>query len=144
MPSQIEPRHSLVTGTGELVEPISLPPLAALLVPQGEGLGTAAVYEEFDRLGLGRRDLEPDGLRRLAEGGDPAALLAAAENDLQQATLSLRPELEGVLAELADDGAGAALVAGSGPTCAGLFADLGTAQLACSRVERCVVAVTRA
>ena len=34
VPSQVEPGHALVAGTGELVEPIGLPPLDVVLVPQ--------------------------------------------------------------------------------------------------------------
>src|SRR3954471_23360326 len=44
VPSQVEPRHALVTGAGEGVEPVDLPDLAFLLVPAREGLSTAAVY----------------------------------------------------------------------------------------------------
>jgi len=51
VPSQLEPRHVLVQGTGERVEPLSLPPLAAVLIPDRDGLSTGAVYSEFDRLG---------------------------------------------------------------------------------------------
>ena len=65
------------------------------------------------------------------------------ENDLQPAALSLRPELDGVLDELRAAGALAAQLSGSGPTCFGVFADLGAAQQACSRIEGSLVAVTR-
>jgi 4-diphosphocytidyl-2-C-methyl-D-erythritol kinase len=105
VPSQIEPRHALVSGVGEVVEPIELPLAFAVLAPQPEGLSTAAVYAEFDRLGLGRDEL-----------GEPAPL----ENDLQPAALSLRPELAEVLGRLEAAG-GPALVSGSGPTCFALF-----------------------
>ena len=44
VPSQVEPAHALVQGVGEIVEAIELPPLAAVLVPQAQGLATAAVY----------------------------------------------------------------------------------------------------
>jgi 4-diphosphocytidyl-2-C-methyl-D-erythritol kinase len=142
VPSQVEPAHALVTGTGERVEPLALPPLAALLVPQRRGLSTADVYAQFDRLALGREELAPGELRELATGA-PETLLAAAENDLQQATLSLRPELEDTLGALTGAGAGAALVAGSGPTCVGLFTDLGSAQMARARIRGSVVAGVR-
>jgi 4-diphosphocytidyl-2-C-methyl-D-erythritol kinase len=125
VPSQVEPRHALVQGTGEHVEPLELPPLHALLVPAAEGLSTAAVYAELDRLGGGRERLDPAALRKLA-AGSPQELAAALENDLQPATLSLRPELSGTLEALRSAGALAAAVSGSGPTCFGLFAD-GTA-----------------
>jgi 4-diphosphocytidyl-2-C-methyl-D-erythritol kinase len=127
VPSQVEPRHALVQGTGQQVEPLALPPLAALLVPAAEGLSTASVYAELDRLGGGRAELDPERLRTLAAAG-PEELAGAVENDLQRAALSLRPELEGTLAALRSAGALAAAVSGSGPTCFGLFRDRAAAE----------------
>jgi 4-diphosphocytidyl-2-C-methyl-D-erythritol kinase len=143
VPSQIEPRHALVSGTGDVVEPVGLPPLAAVLMPPSDGLSTAEVYSEFDRLELGRPSLDPARLRDLAASAGPEDIVAAAENDLQPATLALRPDLAGVLDGLTAGGAPEAIVAGSGPTCAGLFTDLGGAQLACSRIAGSLVAVVR-
>jgi 4-diphosphocytidyl-2-C-methyl-D-erythritol kinase len=100
------------------------------------------VYAQFDRLGLARSELDPEALRELA-AASPEWLAAGVENDLQAAALSLRPELEDVLAELAGAGASGTLVAGSGPTCCGVFTELGDAQLACSRIEDALVAVVR-
>src|SRR5205807_503358 len=65
VPSQVEPRHALVGGAGEEVEPVSLPPMAILLVPAPEGLATAAVYAEADRIGAIRIRLERDAVREL-------------------------------------------------------------------------------
>ena len=72
VPSQIEPRHALVTGAGEYVEALKLPAMGLVLVPNETGLSTADVYREADRLGSTRQDLEPDRLRELAEGPLPA------------------------------------------------------------------------
>jgi 4-diphosphocytidyl-2-C-methyl-D-erythritol kinase len=122
VPSQVEPRHALVTGAGEGVEPVDLPPLAIVLIPAREGLSTAAVYAEADRLGATRAELDPDALREVA--GLPAAELATRlENDLEPAALALRPELEETLAAVRDAGALGARVTGSGPTVFGVFAD---------------------
>jgi 4-diphosphocytidyl-2-C-methyl-D-erythritol kinase len=52
--------------------------------------------------------------------GDPAALGAALHNDLQEAALSLRPELARTLEIAAETGALGAIVSGSGPTVAAL------------------------
>ncbi len=129
VPSQVEPRHALVQGTGEQVEPLELPPLHALLVPAAEGLSTAAVYAELDRLGGGRERLDPEPVRELAAGAEHE-LAAGIENDLQPAALSLRPELSETLNALRSAGALAAAVSGSGPTCFGLFADRAAAERA--------------
>jgi 4-diphosphocytidyl-2-C-methyl-D-erythritol kinase len=120
VPSQLDPRHALVQGVGERVEPVELPALSAVLVPDRDGLSTAAVYAELDRIGGARERLDPEPLHRLA--GSPAAELAAGlDNDLQEAALSLRPDLAAKLHSLRGAGALGAAVSGSGPTCFGLF-----------------------
>ena len=72
----------------------------AVLVPQDDGLSTAAVYAEHDRLGRGARG---STLSRCGASPRGAAELAAGmENDLEPAALSLRPELAATLADLRD------------------------------------------
>jgi 4-diphosphocytidyl-2-C-methyl-D-erythritol kinase len=139
VPSQVEPRHQLVQGVGELLEPVELPPLVAVIVPAAEGLSTAAVFGELDRLGGSRQHLDPEPLRRLAASGADA-LAAALENDLEQAALSLRPDLESTLARLRAAGAPAAAISGSGPTCFGLFADRAAAEAAAAGIEGALAA----
>jgi len=134
VPSQVEPRHSLVRGTGELVEPITLPPLPAVLVPQSEGLATSEVYAELDRRGGWRERLDPASLRRLA-ASPPERLAAGLENDLQSSALALRPEIEWALSALRQSGALGAAMSGSGATCFGLFADPAVAREAAARID---------
>jgi 4-diphosphocytidyl-2-C-methyl-D-erythritol kinase len=133
VPSQVEPRHALVTGTGELVEPLELPGLAVVLVPQKEGLRAGEVFAELDRLHAWREHLDPEPLRRLAGGGS-ARLAAAVENDLGEAAISLRPDLRGPLDALSSAGALGAGVSGSGPTCFGIFESETDARRAAARV----------
>ena len=119
VPSQVEPGHALVQGVGEIVEPVDLPRLGIVLAPQLEGLSTAEVYAQLDRMTAWRERLDPQPLRDFVRRPDPSAL----ENDLQPAALALRPELAAGLAALRDLGALGTLMSGSGPTCFGLFAD---------------------
>jgi 4-diphosphocytidyl-2-C-methyl-D-erythritol kinase len=120
VPSQVEPRHALVTGAGEGVEPVELPPMALLLVADERGLSTGDVYARADELGTTRTELDPDRLRELA--GRPLYELAAAlENDLEGAAVSLRPELTARMDGLREAGALTARVTGSGPTVFGVF-----------------------
>jgi len=141
VPSQVEPRHALVRGTGEIIEPVELPPLAAVLVPQDEGLSTAAVYAELDRMEGWRERLGIERPHALL-GGLPE-LAAALENDLQPAALSLRPELGSVLERLRNEGALGALVSGSGPTCFGLFDDRRAAGAAAATIPGALVTALR-
>lgn len=142
VPSQLDPRHALVQGVGERIEPLELPALAAVLIPDPEGLSTAAVYAELDRMGATRDSLDPEPLRRLAAAG-PAGLAAGLENDLEQAALSLRPDLSARLDSLSAAGALGAAVSGSGPTCFGLFADRGAADEAAASIPGALVTELR-
>jgi 4-diphosphocytidyl-2-C-methyl-D-erythritol kinase len=138
VPSQVEPRHALVTGAGEAVEPVDLPAMVLVLVPSDEGLSTGSVYAEADRIGSVRPALDPSALRTLA-AAPLAALAKAMENDLEAAALSLRPELSRTLARLEEAGALAALVSGSGPTAFGVFASRAEAETAAAAFEEDVI-----
>jgi Holliday junction DNA helicase RuvA len=146
VPSQVEPRHALVTGVGEQVEAIALPRMTLVLIPRDEGLSTPAVFAELDRLRDGldppAARLDPETLRRLA-GGGIRELAAGMQNDLARAALSLRPELENGLAELRDAGALAAGVTGSGPTTFGVFEERRRARQAAARLVGSIVAEVR-
>lgn len=139
VPSQVEPRHALVGGIGELLEPLELPALALVLVPAVPGLSTPAVYAELDRLRAHaaeppRAELDPAPLRALAAAGI-GALAAGLENDLEAAAISLRPELAATLAALREAGALGARITGSGPTALGLFAERRAAEEAAGRLH---------
>jgi 4-diphosphocytidyl-2-C-methyl-D-erythritol kinase len=149
VPSQIEPRHALVQGVGELVEPVDLPGMHAVLVPSDAGLSTADVYAELDRRGGGRERLDAEPVRALVDGAASsaperrAALASGLENDLEPVALGMRPELADTLAALRDAGAPAAAVSGSGPTCFALFADRADAERAADAVPGAIVAPFR-
>ncbi len=134
VPSQLEPAPALVRGAGERVERLPALEAAGVVgIPFANGLATAEVYAEADRLGLGRGADElatlADDLRdAVASGGFPLAHPELVVNDLEPAALSLRAEIADALEALRDAGAAAALVAGSGPTAVGLFADAAAAR----------------
>ncbi len=142
VPSQLDPRHALVQGAGERIEPMSLPSLAAVLIPDADGLSTAAVYAELDRLDAGRETLDPAPLERLAASA-PDELGAALHNDLEPAALSLRPDLQERLDALMAAGALGAAVSGSGPTCFGLFPDRAAAERAAAELPGALVTELR-
>jgi 4-diphosphocytidyl-2-C-methyl-D-erythritol kinase len=142
VPSQIEPGHAVVTGTGEIVEPIELPQVDLVLVPGARGLSAAETYAELDRHGGWRPRLDPGPLGRLA-GATPEELAAALENDLAPAATALRPEVRQALEALRSAGALGAGVSGSGPTCFGLFAGELLAARAASRIPGAIVSRLR-
>jgi 4-diphosphocytidyl-2-C-methyl-D-erythritol kinase len=121
---------ALGTGRGEQLSPVlARGPWHWVLGISDEGLSTPSVYGELDRLRAGGR--VPDGaplapadpVISALRGESPSALGAALANDLQAPALSLRPELRRALRAVADAGAIAALVSGSGPTVAALARD---------------------
>jgi 4-diphosphocytidyl-2-C-methyl-D-erythritol kinase len=142
VPSQLRPALALVRGAGERVEPLPAPAAhAALLLPGGGGLSTAAVFAEADRLGLGRDPAELEELapRLRAAAGAGASPLAYAEllvNDLEPAALALRPDIGDALDALRRIGAPAVFLSGSGPTAVALFPTLAEAEAAASSLER--------
>ena len=106
-------------GRGEKVSPV----LARgsyhwVFATADEGLSTAEVYAEFDRLNPHGADEPevPDELLNALRAGDAGALGRALSNDLTEASLSLRPELADTLEVGLDAGALGAIVSGSGPT----------------------------
>lgn len=107
-------------GRGEMISPV----LARgsyhwVFAIAAEGLSTTAVYAEFDRINAGHDvpdPVVPDALLAALRAGDAEALGLALSNDLTEAALSLRPELEETLDIGIEAGALGATLSGSGPT----------------------------
>jgi 4-diphosphocytidyl-2-C-methyl-D-erythritol kinase len=142
VPSQLTPAPALVRGAGERVERLPEPTEhAVVLLPDGGGLSTAAVFAEADRLGLGRPAAELDGLAELLReaagaGASPLDYAELLANDLEPAARSLRPGIGDALEALRDAGAPLTLLTGSGPTAFGLFRGLAAAREAAATLDR--------
>ncbi|MDQ4093868.1 MAG: 4-(cytidine 5'-diphospho)-2-C-methyl-D-erythritol kinase [Actinomycetota bacterium] len=119
---------ALGTGRGEYLVPVLTRHTFHWVVALDHGgLSTSDVYRELDRLRahgsppqrLG--DVEP--LLEALASGNPRQLALLLGNDLQAASVSLRPALRRTLRAGVDAGALAGMVSGSGPTCAFLCVD---------------------
>lgn len=134
--AQVRPRRVLATGAGERIEPLpGIAPYAVLVLPSRRELATGAVYQEADRLGLPRDAAglaERTSAVRAALPQLPGELVV---NDLEQAARSLCAEIGDGLAEAGRAGADLALLAGSGPTALGLFADPRGAEAAAAALR---------
>ncbi|MFT2020132.1 4-(cytidine 5'-diphospho)-2-C-methyl-D-erythritol kinase [Streptomyces sp. 796.1] len=134
---------ALGRGRGDLVNPLQVGGAFHWAFALADGaLVPPAVYRECDRLrarwseDTGRRVPEPeprDAVLAALRAGDAPALGAAlmadgTSNDLQPAALSLMPALARTLRVGTEAGALAAIVSGSGPTCAFLADSAGAAQ----------------
>ena len=142
VPSQLRPALALVRGAGERVEPLPAPAgHAVLLLPSGGGLSTKEVFDEADRLGLGREesalDRIADELRAAAgAGASPLAYVDLIVNDLEPAAVSLRPDIADALEALRRTGAPAVFLSGSGPTAVALFPTLAEAEASAEELDR--------
>lgn len=138
---------ALGTGRGELLSPI--PTNAALhwvFALADVGISAGDAYRELDRLRAADAAPEPagrpDALIAALACGDLDRIAAGLHNDLQVAAISLVPALADTLA--AGGVALAALVSGSGPTCAFLCRDAASATvLAAELVTAGVCRTTR-
>ncbi|MGI8462608.1 MAG: 4-(cytidine 5'-diphospho)-2-C-methyl-D-erythritol kinase [Solirubrobacterales bacterium] len=136
VPSQIHPTLALLRGAGERVEELPCPgEFAVLLIADPEGLSTADVFAEADRLGIGRSPEELESLAAqvhtaVGSGASPLDYRELLHNDLERAALSLRPQIREALDALVEAGAALAQLTGSGPTAYGLFSDIAAADRA--------------
>lgn len=114
-------------GRGELVTPLEdNGDWSWVVLTFGEGMSTPAVYGEYDVLHAGLQLAEPEIPRHLVEALRTAnvhELAASVGNDLQPASLRLRPALAEPLRAGLEATAYTALVSGSGPTCLFLCGD---------------------
>ena len=112
------------SGTGTELSPISSAELHWVLLLGDRGLSTPKVYAELDRLRLASggaiSELEepsvPLTLTSALAAGDLPAIAELIHNDLEEAAISLMPELTQKIALAESLGAVRAMVSGSGPT----------------------------
>jgi 4-diphosphocytidyl-2-C-methyl-D-erythritol kinase len=112
-------------GHGELVTP--LPDIGSywwVVVPTDDGLSTPEVYREFDRLHPDVADdehkIDPNGVIDALETGDTDGLAVSMRNDLQDAAISLRPELALRIKLVQQHRSSTVMLSGSGPTIVGI------------------------
>lgn len=136
---------ALGTGRGENLTPVLARGSYSWVFALADGgLSTPAVYREYDRMLEELPDqpelirpavARPDDVLTALRNGDAVALAGALGNDLQLPALRLRPELREVLAAGAELGALGGIVSGSGPTCAFLVDDAGSAAELARQLE---------
>jgi 4-diphosphocytidyl-2-C-methyl-D-erythritol kinase len=131
---------ALGTGRGEILTPVPCATRLHWVFALADlRIGAGEAYRELDRLRGSGRAPGPSGpadrlLAALADG-DVVRIAALVGNDLQAAALSIAPRLADTLAAGTERGALAALVSGSGPTCAFLCADAAAATVLAAELE---------
>lgn len=119
-------------GIGDVLTPLDLPELHAVLVNPGVGVATGPVFEALES-----RDNPPIDMAAadLADASTTIAWLKLLRNDLQPDAIAQAPVIGEVLAALREAGADLARMSGSGATCFGLFADHGAAKRAADSLK---------
>ncbi|MEM1301654.1 MAG: 4-(cytidine 5'-diphospho)-2-C-methyl-D-erythritol kinase [Pseudomonadota bacterium] len=122
-----------MSGIGEVLTPIALPALPAVLINPGIEVPTGPV---FQALPSKTNAAMPDTLPQFDTVADCAAWLTTQRNDLEPPARDLAPDIDTVIDEL--NLAPECLLArmsGSGATCFGLFPDRDTAQAAAALIS---------
>lgn len=136
VPSQLNPKPLLVEGVGQKLTTLPQPAEHwVVLLPFEAGLSTRAVFDEADRMKLGRSQEEIDEISgRLwavaTNAVSPLAYPALLVNDLEAAAMALMPEIGLAKERLAAAGAEFTGMTGTGPTVFGLFPDRDSAEAA--------------
>jgi 4-diphosphocytidyl-2-C-methyl-D-erythritol kinase len=127
-------RASRMGGIGDLLEPAPvLPDCGIMLVNPGIAVPTADVFRA--RQGAWSAPAALPG--SWPDAAAMAADLRALRNDLEPAAVGLQPVIAQVLAAMAGlPGCLMARMSGSGATCVGLFADVGSAEHALGGVRQ--------
>ncbi|MBR9973083.1 4-(cytidine 5'-diphospho)-2-C-methyl-D-erythritol kinase [Magnetospirillum sulfuroxidans] len=131
VPVCLRGRPTRMSGIGEtLADAPSLPPAWVVLVNPLIGLSTPAVFKARQGCFSDPMPLES----RPADAAALARMLAARDNDLSAAAISLVPEIAVILTALNRDGCLLARMSGSGATCFGLFPDPAAAAAAAAAI----------
>lgn len=120
-------------GVGDVLTPLDLPDLHAVLVNPGVAVATGPV---FDALESRTNPAIPIEGADLGDAGRAIDWLKTLRNDLQPDAVRQAPAIEDALAALHVAGADLARMSGSGATCFGLFKDAAAADRAAGLIQR--------
>jgi 4-diphosphocytidyl-2-C-methyl-D-erythritol kinase len=132
VPVCLDPRPRLMRGIGEqLSEPLSLPPLPAVLVNPGVAVATKLVFAGWKASGKPAAPLDVTAMTKLAGRDQLLQILQTQPNDLEAPAVAIAPVIADVLTSLRGfAGCDFARMSGSGATCFGLFTATAEAQAA--------------
>lgn len=117
VPVCLRAESAYMTGSGEMVAPMAVPTLHAVLVNPLQALATGAVYKTFDGANLGGAFQEKSA-PILNSAEDALRAMRASGNDLAEPAESLLPVIAETLSSLrGDTRVCCAALSGSGATC---------------------------
>jgi 4-diphosphocytidyl-2-C-methyl-D-erythritol kinase len=132
VPVCLNPRPRIMRGIGEkLSEPLTLPPLPAVLINPGVALATKDVFAGWKPGAEAPVPLDLAAIAKLESCEQLLRVLQAQPNDLEAPAIALQPVIEVVLTALRGfAGCQLARMSGSGTTCFGLFSSAAEAEVA--------------
>lgn len=124
-------------GVGEVLTPLPLPELHAVLVNPGVAVATGPVFEALESRANPAIAMEGAQLGNATETAkETIGWLKTLRNDLQPDAILQAPVIGDVLAALRAAGADLARMSGSGATCFGLFEQAGAADRAAELLQQ--------
>jgi 4-diphosphocytidyl-2-C-methyl-D-erythritol kinase len=123
VPVCLDPRPRVMRGIGEILsEPLTLPPLPAVLVNPGVAVATKDVFASWATGSLLSRPADYASLGSLPPYEALLQFLLAQPNDLERPAVALAPVIADVLSALRESaGCKLARMSGSGATCFALY-----------------------
>ncbi len=115
-------------GKGDVLTPVdSVAPIHLVLIFDDQGLSTPAVYRRLDEIRAARDETTDASeinrhIIRALQNGNPFEIAELLHNDLEEAAISLRPDLKIKMTTALQHGAIRVMVSGSGPTILALAA----------------------
>ena len=135
VPYCLQERPALVSGIGEIVQPVaSFSAYWLVLLKPEQGLSTKDVFSHTRQSDLPPRKDHHAALNAL-QAGDIAALRAYTTNDLQPAALRLLPQIGELLSLLNEQGALFSQMSGAGSCVYGVFLDEDAARSAYANLK---------
>ena len=131
IPACIAARSAVVSGIGEIINPITLSdiPFVVLLVNPNKPLSTPAVFQQYRKGHF--------AFTKPLENEINFFKSVKNHNDLESAAITLMPEIQTLLTILKQQPDCLLMrMSGSGPTCFGLFQDLASAKLAEKKIRK--------
>ncbi|WP_438275344.1 4-(cytidine 5'-diphospho)-2-C-methyl-D-erythritol kinase [Nitrobacter sp.] len=132
----------VMTGVGEVLQPLGLPAMPGVLVNPRIAVATKDVFAALGLRNGERHAGVSDGIEAIAwpEAGAPIgdwlAMLSAGFNDLEAPAIRIQPVIGEVLARLRATGARLSRMSGSGATCFAIFGDETEALRAAQTIRR--------
>jgi 4-diphosphocytidyl-2-C-methyl-D-erythritol kinase len=134
VPATLAGRPVLVSGRGDRLSRVDVPPLWWVLVPMPFGVRSPDAYRWWDE-GSDPTGPDPEALLEAARAGDPERIGPLLFNDLEAAVSARHPAIADAKADLLAKGALGAVMSGSGSTVAGLASDARHASALAARFE---------